>query len=183
MGFLTNNERIRAISYNHTCLKKFCDDNDIIQFLCLRHYQESFGSNSLLGEFVNILLFTYSLDEFEIEQNYSIVIILEYLRKRNIDKCHLSRFADYTGVLFKKNDENEVEVQRISNPMISKLCLWEKDGVPTCKNHVESLHLKVNKKVYGKLGLFFDMKCIFNVILKRVDILHVKNGRNFFITR
>jgi len=67
--------------------------------------------------------------------------------------------------------------------MISKLCLWEIDGVPTCTNHGERLHSKMNKKVYGKHGLLFDMKCIFDVILKRVDILHVKNGRNFFITR
>lgn len=170
---------ICALSDNHSCLQKFFVDNNIRNYLCFRHFQENFGTNSILGILVNNLLFSYSLDEFEIELNYIVSIISNYLKRNNIEQSHLRRFADYTGVYFKKINDNTVEIERVNNNLFPKLSLWSREGVPTCTNHIESLHSKVNSRVHGMHGLLPGMKAIFDSIINRIEILPLKNGRNF----
>ena len=51
------------------------------------------------------------------------------------------------------------------NPvLIKKLALWERTSIPTCTNHIESIHSKINKRLAGNNNFVTGIQTIFEYI-------------------
>ena len=173
------NENTIILSDNHSCIKQFCNENNFYQCLCYRHFIECFGSRSFIGTIISNLLFTKSLEDYENELVLSLSSLNYYLTVQTIDQAHLTRFGQYTGFYFPKNNTGQYDLVQGENPLFSKLCLWNRADVPTCTNHIESIHSKINSKIKGKHDFLSGLIHITEYIIKKYQNSRIKNGRNF----
>jgi len=155
-------ENFVVLSDGHKAIETFCEKNDFQQFLCYRHFIESFGSNSYIGRVVSHLLYCISEESFQQELSYSISEIQEYLSRYPIEEIHLQRFGSYTGYKIGKNS-----IQPKNPEILKKLAMWMRSGIPTCTNHVESYHSKINQK----------LKCNTNFVTGILTILEYINNK------
>ena len=153
------------LSDGHKSIESFIEKNNFQHFLCFRHFIESFGSNSFLGRIVTHLLYCYTEESFQQELSFAISEIQEYILFNTIEKTHLKRFAMYTGYLIKKD-----RLEPCNPELLNKLGLWYRKQLPTCTNHVESYHSKINSMVNGCSSLISG---IFSIN----EYIHHKFGR------
>ena len=147
------------LSDGHKAIESFSQFNNFKQFLCYRHFIETFGSNSFLGRIVAHLLYCYSEDSFQQELSYAISEIQEYLSRDVIDDVHLHRFALYTGYEIRKNS-----IKPCFPQLLQKLGFWLRKEIPTCTNHVESYHGKINQQLKGNFNFISGIHTLLEYI-------------------
>ena len=158
------------LSDQGSALLSFSSKFNLRHFYCYRHIIQNYGSSEL-SKIVKILLFSHTFEEFK--HNLQILETEILTLFSNVKQSKIDSFISLFSITI-----NEEKNQLIppNSPDDIPQALWEraKLGIPTCSNHCESLHGKVNKK--SKTLKKFT---------KRLTVLldHIEDRKDIFITR
>ena len=133
-------------------------------FNCYVHLIRTIGSNSLLGYFLSDLLYTYS--ETQWDNNYiRMFYTFQSLFKERNPNSDTTRFDKVAQVLGQDPEGNAVETKDSYCPIYKRA----EDHIPSCTNHIESLHMRINQLTKGSKGLPLRLAIICKYIIDRTQ--------------
>jgi ribosomal protein L37AE/L43A len=146
--------RIRVLP--GTAIAKFCRDNGLQQFLCFFHIFRNYGANGASLYLIRDACYTRSEEE--------------WLKKRDPLKAQVLELAE-AGVI--TNADKILEFigydQQTGEWGEFDQALYKRHGVPTCNNHSEGFHGRVNREVTMRMPLLDRMDVVMKTAEKEVE--------------
>ena len=138
-----------VLSDQGTAIISYCKSKNINQYFCYRHLIEKLGSGSLIGIFAKNLLFSPTIEIYEIKLIQYISDINLFIEKGIITEKQIKKFVQ----IFELEFSNGIITQ--SNTTDFQNALWNRSllGISTCSNHIERLHRTLNEKTSGKRSI------------------------------
>ena len=170
----------KYLTDEHKSFVKLQKKYNLDMYNCFVHLIRTIGANSLLAYFLSDLLFTYS----EKEWNNNLIRMcytFQNLYKEKSLNADVTRFDKVAQVLGQDAEGNPIEKKLSYSPIY----LRSADRIPTCTNHIESLHMQINQLTKGSKSLPLRFGIICKYILdrtKRINKSVIDNLKNYINT-
>ena len=133
--FVTKN----YLTDEHRSFIKLQKEYKLNMYNCFVHLIRTIGANSLLGFFISDLLYTYSEKQWN-DNLKRMKYIFKYLFNEKSPTTDTTRFDKVAKVLGEDAFGNPTEQKLSYAPLFKRA----NDRIPTCTNHIESLHKQIN---------------------------------------
>ena len=145
-------------------------------FFCYRHFIQLFGSKSFFQPIISDLLYSKTQEEFDTRVASALYEIKEYVRGRGYDQyeSHLKRFSKLTGYLLTP----EFEYIRVNPVYFAHLVRFRRPNIPTCSNHIESMHRVLNSRVSGSTHFLKRIEVLIQYVNEKICNMRDRSNRN-----
>ena len=164
IGPSTRLHLIPVLSDEGSGLIKFCNDNKLLHFFCIRHIIEKIGAKSFWGKLIARLLMAQTEEDFNMILQKNIAITNGYLQEnRNIPEKFLEHsFIEIKGNIVRKKEN-------IDEKFLAKIALYKRSLIAAASNHCEGFHRQLKKISKEKKGFEYNLSQLYNKINKRFE--------------
>ena len=154
----------KYLTDEHRSFIELAQKYNIEIYNCFVHLIRTIGSNSLLGYFISDLLYTYSEEQWN--SNYiRMFYTYQCLFNEKNAQADMSRFNKVSHILGQDAKGNPVEQKLSYCPLYKRAA----DRIPTCTNHIESIHMQLNNLTSGARSLTMRLAIICKYIIDRTN--------------
>lgn len=145
-------------------LVKFCSDNGLLHFYCIRHIIEKIGAKSFWGKLIGKLLMSQTENEFEKNLDINMKRANGYYSENtNIPE----KFLTYSFLEIK--EDKVVKKNDINNEFKRKIVLFKRGFIAAASNHCEGFHRQLKKISKEKKGLEYNLRELYKKINNRFE--------------
>ena len=162
-----------------TAIDSFLSEYDFKanHYYCYRHFLERFGTNSFLSPIVGSMIFAKDTQEFTAAVNAYKSQIRLFCKRSHIDLTpHIKRIGRIIGEVYDPSSDSFIACDR---DLYERMTLFNRLGVPTCSNHIESLHSHINARIKKNERFLNRIRTIHDYILEKYHNLRRRPSKNF----
>lgn len=162
-----NNDRLHklpVLSDQGSGIIKFCKDNSLDQFFCIRHIINLIGAKSFFGKLVSKLLMSQTEPEFVANHQYAIKALNGFYQ---VQKQIPDKVLKYSFVCI--SDEKIIADPNVDDDLIKKTVLFNRSYVASSSNHAEGFHRQLKTIAGLHLGIENNIDLLIKQIYKRYE--------------
>lgn len=145
-------------------LIKFCKDNNLNQFYCIRHIINLIGAKSFFGKLVRKLLLSQKEPEFVCNHNYVIQTLNGYFQ---VNKNIPDKVLKYCFVCIQ--EDKIIADPNVDDALLNKTVLFNRAYIASSSNHAEGFHRQLKSIAKLNLGIEYNLEKLIEQINKRYD--------------
>lgn len=166
-NIIGKNDRLRnlpILSDQGPGIIKFCKDNNLNQFFCIRHIINLVGANSFFGKLVSKLLMSPTEPDFVKNHQYVIKALNGFYQ---VEKKLPDKVLKYCFVCI--SDDKVIADPEVDDDLIKKTVLFNRSYVASSSNHAEGFHRQLKSIASLNLGIEHNIDKLIKQIYKRYD--------------